>query len=69
MVVQGLVEIEERPNLVKLTKYIEGGIEPVLEGSLRRFYDRLGFVAATQHTEMFLDEARTADLATHGEKA
>ncbi|APX24243.1 MAG: N-acetyltransferase [Rhodobacteraceae bacterium] len=35
----------------------------------RRFYDRLGFVAATQHTEMFLDEARTADLATHGEKA
>lgn len=41
VVVQGLVEIEERPNLVKLTKYIEGGIEPVLEGSLRRFYDRL----------------------------
>ena len=39
VVVQGLIEIEERPNLVKLTKYIEGGIEPVLEGSLRRFYD------------------------------
>jgi conjugal transfer pilus assembly protein TraD len=32
VVVQGLVEIEERPNLMKLTKYIEGGIEPVLEG-------------------------------------
>ena len=31
VVVQGLVELEERPNLVKLTKYIEGGIEPVLE--------------------------------------
>jgi conjugal transfer pilus assembly protein TraD len=39
VVVQGLVELEERPNLVKLTKYIEGGIEPVLEGTLRRFYD------------------------------
>lgn len=40
VVVQGLIEIEERPNLVKLTKYIEGGIEPVLEGSLRRYYDQ-----------------------------
>lgn len=41
VVVQGLVELEERPNLAKLTKYIEGGIEPVLEASLRRFYERL----------------------------
>ncbi|UEC01762.1 conjugative transfer system coupling protein TraD [Burkholderia vietnamiensis] len=41
VVVQGLVELEERPNLIKLTKYIEGGIEPVLEESLRRFYERL----------------------------
>ena len=40
VVVQGLIEIEERPNLMKLTKYIEGGIEPVLEGSLRRYYDQ-----------------------------
>jgi conjugal transfer pilus assembly protein TraD len=40
VVVQGLVEIEERPNLMKLTKYIEGGIEPVLENSLRRYYDQ-----------------------------
>jgi conjugal transfer pilus assembly protein TraD len=39
VVVQGLVELEERPNLVKLTKYIEGGIEPVLEGTLRRYYE------------------------------
>jgi conjugal transfer pilus assembly protein TraD len=39
VVVQGLVELEERPNLSKLTRYIEGGIEPVLEGSLRRFYE------------------------------
>jgi conjugal transfer pilus assembly protein TraD len=41
VVVQGLVGLEERPNLVKLTKYIEGGIEPVLEATLRRFYERL----------------------------
>jgi len=39
VVVQGLVELEERPNLAKLTKYIEGGIEPVLEACLRRFFD------------------------------
>lgn len=39
VVVQGLVDLEERPNLMKLTKYIEGGIEPVLEASLRRFFD------------------------------
>lgn len=38
VVVQGLVDLEERPNLMKLTKYIEGGIEPVLEASLRRFF-------------------------------
>jgi len=38
VVVQGLVDLEERPNLMKLTKYIEGGIEPVLEVSLRRFF-------------------------------
>ncbi|MBB4730487.1 conjugative transfer system coupling protein TraD [Xanthomonas arboricola] len=39
VVVQGLVELEERPNLAKLTKYIEGGIEPVLEACLRRFFE------------------------------
>jgi conjugal transfer pilus assembly protein TraD len=39
VVVQGLVELEERPNLAKLTKFIEGGIEPVLEACLRRFFD------------------------------
>jgi conjugal transfer pilus assembly protein TraD len=39
VVVQGLVDLEQRPNLMKLTRYIEGGIEPVLEASLRRFYD------------------------------
>lgn len=43
VVVQGLVSLEDRPNLMKLTKYIEGGIEPVLEASLQRFFEaRLG---------------------------
>jgi conjugal transfer pilus assembly protein TraD len=43
VVVQGLVSLEDRPNLLKLTRYIEGGIEPVLEASLQRFFDeRLG---------------------------
>jgi conjugal transfer pilus assembly protein TraD len=40
VVVQGLVSLEDRPNLLKLTRYIEGGIEPVLEASLHRFLDR-----------------------------
>lgn len=40
VVVGGLVDLEERPNLVKLARYIEGGIEPVLQASLRRLYER-----------------------------
>ena len=39
VVVQGLVSLEDRPNLLKLTKYIEGGIEPVLEASLQCFFN------------------------------
>ena len=39
VVVQGLVDLEERPNLIKLTKYIEGGIEPILEATLRRYLE------------------------------
>jgi conjugal transfer pilus assembly protein TraD len=38
VVVQGLVELEERPNLRKLMRYIENGIEPILEAMLRRHY-------------------------------
>lgn len=41
VVVGGLIDLEERPSLVKLTKYIEGGIEPVLEETLRRYYAKL----------------------------
>jgi len=41
VVVGGLVDLEERPNLAKLAKYIEAGIEPVLQQSLQRFYDRV----------------------------
>lgn len=37
VVVQGQVGLEDRPNLMKLARYIEGGIEPILEASLPRF--------------------------------
>lgn len=40
VVVQGLVSLEDRPNLIKMTRYIEGGIEPVLEASLERFFEQ-----------------------------
>lgn len=40
VVVQGLVSLEDRPNLVKLIKYIAGGVEPILDASLARFFDR-----------------------------
>lgn len=38
VVVQGSVELEDRPNLMKIARYIEGGIEPILEETLQRFY-------------------------------
>jgi len=41
VVTQAMVRLEMRPNLMKLTKYIEGGIEPILENSLERFYEEL----------------------------
>jgi conjugal transfer pilus assembly protein TraD len=40
VVVQGLVEHEERPNLVKIRGYIEGGIDPLLKRSLERLFER-----------------------------
>jgi conjugal transfer pilus assembly protein TraD len=64
VVVQGLVELEERPNLAKLTKYIEGGIEPVLEASLRRFYERTIGVGWRDALEMkrLLHEAQRGNM-------
>jgi conjugal transfer pilus assembly protein TraD len=71
VVVQGLVEIEERPNLVKLTKYIEGGIEPVLEGSLRRYYDQTLGAGWRELPEMkkLLHEAHRGNLKRPSEAA
>ena len=40
VVVQALVEQEERPNLVKIRRYIEGGIDPLLKASLERLFER-----------------------------
>ncbi|GAB2855690.1 conjugative transfer system coupling protein TraD [Pseudoduganella ginsengisoli] len=41
VVTQGMVRLERRPNLMKLTKYIEAGIDPILEETLKRFYEEL----------------------------
>jgi conjugal transfer pilus assembly protein TraD len=71
VVVQGLVALEERPNLIKLTKYIEGGIEPVLEASLLRFYaEQLG-PAWREHPDMrrLLHEARSGKMKRPSEAA
>ena len=61
VVVQGLVALEERPNLSKLTRYIEGGVEPLLEPLLRRYFERqLGIDWRTdpQMTRLFQDARR-----------
>lgn len=39
-VVQGLVEIEERPNLVKIRRYIEGGPDHLLQDTLEAYLRR-----------------------------
>lgn len=71
VVVQGLVELEERPNLIKLTKYIEGGIEPVLEASLRRFYENLLGNAWRDQPEMrkLLSDAQRGNIRRPSEAA
>jgi conjugal transfer pilus assembly protein TraD len=71
VVVQGLIELEERPNLVKLTKYIEGGIEPVLEGTLRRHYERTLGATWRELPEMkkLLQDAHRGNLKRPSEAA
>jgi conjugal transfer pilus assembly protein TraD len=71
VVVQGLVALEERPNLIKLTKYIEGGIEPVLEASLRRFYETLMGSAWRDQADMrrLLHEAHRGHMKRPSEAA
>lgn len=39
-VVQGLLAIEARPNLVSLHQYIEGGVDTLVAEALRRFLDK-----------------------------
>ena len=71
VVVQGLVELEERPNLMKLTKYIEGGIEPVLEIALRRYFDATSSPAWRDQPEMkkLLHDAQRGNLKRPSEAA
>ena len=71
VVVQALVELEERPNLIKLTKYIEGGIEPVLEASLRRYFENLLGPGWREQPEMrkLLHEAHRGNMKRPSEAA
>jgi conjugal transfer pilus assembly protein TraD len=71
VVCQALVELEERPNLLKLTKYIEGGIEPVLEASLRRFYETLMGAAWREQPDMrrLMHEAHRGNMRRPSEAA
>ena len=71
VVVQGLVDLEERPNLMKLTKYIEGGIEPVLEASLRRFFDATLGANWQEQQEMrkLLESAKKGNIKRPSESA
>ena len=71
VVVQGLVDLEERPNLMKLTRYIEGGIEPVLEMALRRFFDATSSPAWRDLPEMkkLLTDAQRGNLKRPSEAA
>ena len=71
VVVQALVEIEERPNLLKLTQSIEGGIEPVLERSLSRFYQHLWGPQWREHTTLkkLMDDARRGKFKRPSEAA
>ncbi|THF64957.1 conjugal transfer protein TraD [Pseudothauera nasutitermitis] len=71
VVVQGLVDIEERPNLMKLTQYIEGGIEPVLQATLRRYYDQTLGAGWRELPEMkkLLHDAQRGNLRRPSEAA
>lgn len=71
VVVQALVELEERPNLRKLTQAIEGGIEPLLERSLARYYaQQLGLDWREHPTvKKLLDDARRGKLKRPSEAA
>lgn len=64
VVTQGMVRLEMRPNLMKLTKYIEGGIEPILEQSLERFYEEqlgIGWRAEPELVRL-IDRARRGTI-------
>lgn len=71
VVVQGLVDLEQRPNLMKLTKYIEGGIEPVLHESLRRFFDAVVGQSWRDRPDMkkLLSDAQRGNLKRPSEAA
>ncbi|MBY0241996.1 MAG: conjugative transfer system coupling protein TraD [Burkholderiaceae bacterium] len=64
VVTQGMVRLERRPNLMKLTKYIEAGIEPILEETFKRFYEELLGLGWRTDPDLvrLLDKARKGTL-------
>jgi len=62
VVVQALVEQEERPNLVKIRRYIEGGIDPLLKASLERLFERETAGRWRVEIQPFLRRAERGDL-------
>jgi conjugal transfer pilus assembly protein TraD len=71
VVVQGLVELEDRPNLIKLAQYIEGGIEPVLEVTLCRFFEQTlgGHWRELPEMRRLLQDARRGEIRRPSERA
>jgi conjugal transfer pilus assembly protein TraD len=62
VVVQALVEQEERPNLVKIRRYIEGGIDPLLKASLERLFERETAGRWRPEIQPYLRRAERGDL-------
>lgn len=58
LVAQGLIEIDERPNLRKLLKYIEGGVDPLVLETLKA-YMRKNIENWEFETRPYIERAKT----------
>jgi conjugal transfer pilus assembly protein TraD len=72
VVAQGLVQLDDRPTLLKLKKYVEGGIEQILEKLLDRFFtERLGtnYRSAIPEMAAAISQAQSGKLRRSSENA
>ena len=71
VVVQGCVEREDRPNLIKLARYIEGGIEPLLEQTIILYYAKTLGEGWRETAEMrkILESARRGEIRRTSDRA